>query len=115
MAGQALDLDDGILAIVEDGRRRERGRGQSVQQRVKDRRDRVRVKGTYDLPAELIEAIAGVSEREDCSRSDVVAELLIRAINDYHQGGWSFEAQRVRARSLRYLWKVVLSELDASQ
>ncbi len=110
-----LITDKGIRAIIEDGQRRARGRGQSVQQKVKDRRDRVRVKGTYDLPAELIEAIAGVSEREDCSRSDVVAELLIRAINDYHQEGWTFETQRVRARSLRYLWKVVLSGLNASQ
>jgi ribosome-binding protein aMBF1 (putative translation factor) len=81
--------------------------------RRKAKADARRSKATYDLPPELIAAIGEIAEAEGLSRSDVAAELLIRAINYYRAGNLVLDNEKQSARSLRWDWKITLSELDA--
>lgn len=81
--------------------------------RRKAKADARRSKATYDLPPELIAMIGEIAEAEGLSRSDVAAELLIRAVNRYHDGDLVLDNEKQSARSLRWDWKLILSELDA--
>jgi len=91
----------------------EKRRQMTPTQRRKAKADAKRTKATYDLPAELIAMLGAVAEQQGISKSDLVAELLIRAVNDYHAGRLVLDNEKRFARSLRWDWKLELSELDA--
>lgn len=73
-----------------------------------EERKRQRPKATYDLSPALQEGIEEVVAAESISRSDVVALALVRFLADYRAGRVNLTAQKVRARSLRYEWKIQL-------
>jgi len=81
-------------------------------ERRKRQYDRERTRGSYDLPRDVIEAIRLLSERWECSRSDVVAWLLARAI----LAGLSDECpprERSREANLRYPCQLQTPSLEA--
>lgn len=91
----------------------EKRRHMSPAQRRRARADARRSKATFDMPPELIEALGEIAQSEDISKSDLVAELLIRAVNDYHAGRLVLDNDKEMARALKWAWKLVLSTLDA--
>ena len=50
----------------------------------KQRRDRTRVRASYDLPAEIIQAVNVIAKSEQCSTSGLVAVLLLYALKLYN-------------------------------
>lgn len=91
----------------------EKLRRMSPAKRRKAKADARRSKATYDLPPELITTIGEIAEAEGISRSDMAAEFLIRAVNYYRTGSLVLDNEKRSARSLRWDWKLILSELDA--
>jgi hypothetical protein len=81
-------------------------------QRRKAKADAQRSKATYDLPEEIITAIREIAKQEDISQSDLVAELLVRAVNIYRAGELVLDKQKQPARSLKWLYKLDISPLD---
>jgi hypothetical protein len=75
--------------------------------RGEERRQR-RPKATYDLSLPIQEAIEEISAAESIARSDVVALAMVRLVADYRAGALDLSAQKERARSLRYDWKLIL-------
>ncbi len=109
--GRALDpVVQQELARQEQAEKR---RQMTPAQRRRAAADAKRSKATYDLPSELVEALRQIAAKEDVSISDVAAEFLIRAVNDYLAGTLSLHGQKRPTRSLRVGWKLELSELNA--
>lgn len=97
LAGAPAPISAEVQAQIEARQRR----------RAEERKKR-RPKGTYDLPLTLLEAVEEVAAAESIARSDVVALALSRFIADYRAGKIELEPLKVRARSLRHEWKIVL-------
>ena len=110
---------EGAGDAVEEEKRRiaqqEKWRRMTPAQRRKARADAKRTKATYDLPEDVIAAVRQAASEEDVSQSDLVAELLVRALNAYRAGALVLDNQKVPARSLRWLYKLDISQLDAGE
>jgi hypothetical protein len=78
------------------------------QHRRSEEHKRRRPKATYDLSLPIQEGIEEIVAAESISRSDVVALALVRFLADYRAGRMDLGPQKVRARSLRYEWKIQL-------
>jgi hypothetical protein len=107
--------DKGVKEELQRLEQQERWAKMTPAQRRKAMRDAKRSKMTYDLPVELVAEIRKIAEQEDVSQSDVAAELLIRAVNAVRSGSLELDNKRTAAKSLRWAWKLELSDLDASE
>jgi len=105
--------DPVVQAEIARQERADKQRQMTRAQRRKAKADAERTKATFDLPAELITALSETAEAESVSTSNLVAELLIRAVNDYRKGRLVLDNDKQSARSLKWDWKIELSELDA--
>lgn len=112
-AFQALtNLDPNVIAELEAAAERKRKQSRTSSQKKKHKQDKARSKATFDLPAELIAAIAAIAAAEGVSKSDLVAEFLTRAANAHQKGAIDLTGQKQPARSVRWDWKLLLTELE---
>jgi hypothetical protein len=86
-------------------------RSMTPAQRRKAEADAQRTKATYDLPAELIAAITKIAKTQNISKSDLVTEFLIRAVNDYRSGTLVLDNSKEPSNTLRWSWKLKLTDL----
>ena len=105
--------DPVLQAEIAHQEKAEKQRQMTTAQRRKAKADARRTKATFDLPAELITALSETAEGESVSASNLVAELLIRAVNDYRAGRLVLDNDKQLARSLKWDWKIELTPLDA--
>lgn len=91
------DIDPELKAQVEHRERR---------RRKAQRKERPRQ--TYDLPQEVIDAIAEISEEEKVSLSDLAAWALSEFVMQYRAGEINLEPHKEFSRSLRYVWTLEL-------
>lgn len=105
-------LDPEVIKTVQEQTKRQEARTKTSSQRAKAKADKKRRKATFDLPAELIKAIAEIAKTEGVNKSNLAAELLTLAVRAYHAGKLDFARQKRPARSLRWDWEIELTELE---
>jgi len=112
MSRKAVDFDPAVLAALSDADQRVKRRGMSAGQRKRADRDEARSKATYDLPAWLIQAVTDLAERQQVSKSSLVAFLLARALEAYRRGDWNFDGYHEPSRSPRYRFVLRMPDVD---
>ena len=99
-------MDVAVQGLLGDAAKRERKRHmtqeereQAEKSRAKREKDAARDRVTYDIPAELKEAIIDIAEREGVPHSGVAGILLAHAVRLYHAGDITFDHDGVKAHS----------------
>jgi len=109
-------FDPAVHAVVTDGQRREKMRQMSPAERRKYQKDKERSKVTYDMPPDLIDAVAEIARREGCSTSAAAAFLLTRAVQAYRRGEISFQDYKERwSRNPRFDWVLRIPPLNEGE
>ena len=72
--------------------------------------DRERKRAIYDLPDDLISAVADLAARWDCSRSDAAAWLLTQGVGTVAQGAEP-ETEPGPRGNTRNRWALILPEI----
>jgi len=109
MARQRVELDPAVAAILGDGKKRQRRRGQTKVQRARAERDGKRQRMTLELDPAVAEMIEAIATAEGCSPASVVNLLVTECVAQYVAGGVNFEESRRPSRSPRYRWVVELN------
>ena len=109
MARQKVELDPAVAAILGDGKKRQRRRGQTRTQRVRAERDGKRQRMTLELDPAVAEMIETIATAEGCSPASVVNLMVTECVAQYVAGGVDFEENRRPSRSPRYRWVVELN------
>jgi hypothetical protein len=76
------------------------------QLRAKRKRGPQRSKGTFDLPAEMIEQLRAIARAERVPASDIVGLALALWLEQYEPG--DLDERKRAARSPRFEWKLDL-------
>jgi hypothetical protein len=111
---QRVELDPAVMAVLGDGERRARSRAMSQGQRRRARRDEARSKATYDLPEELIAAVAARAAREDCSVSGLAGLLMAHGLAALRRGEIDVDRYLQPSRSPRFAWVVDVPDVESS-
>ena len=106
------NLDPGLKAILEAQTKRKRNRRRNPGQHRRAAADAARSKATWDIPRQILDALAAIATAESVSKSNLVAEFLARAVNAYHKGKIELSGQKQPGRSLRWDWELVITSLE---
>ena len=109
MTRQTVVLDPAVAAILGEGERRKRRRGQTKAQRARAERDGKRQRMTLELDPAVAEMIEAIATAEGCSPASVVNLLVTECVAQYVAGQVDFEESRRPSRSPRYRWVVELN------
>lgn len=106
------DLDPDLKALLKAQAKRKRNRSRSTSQRRRAKADAGRSKATFDVPRPILDALTEIAHAESVSKSNLVAEFLVRAVNAYHKGAIDISKQKQPGRSLRWDWELILTEVE---
>jgi hypothetical protein len=99
----AISENDPVFGGME---RRRRARNRTAGEAKKAQRDQKRIRATYDLPRELIDAVVAGAERELIPDSQFAAAMMIEGLKAYAAG--QLDLQKVGSRSPLYDFVLVL-------
>ena len=97
-----MDVHSAVADLIDTENRRRRLRKMSKAQRKEAARQEKRVRATYDLPQEIIEAIDAIALHEKCPQSHIAALLLLQAIDIYCLDGIKTKKYKQDSRCPRW-------------
>jgi len=99
-------IDPAVASLVTEGERRRRRRQLPRSRQAKARRDAARQRAVYDIPEEVIKAIAKVAKEEGISASAVAALLLADGLRRLETRAITLHGLKKPSPSPRYDWRV---------